>query len=312
MQQRTIGQCKQLVMLVVGIVTAIMLVVPVSQVHAAQEEGAVGIEATVSAPPPSQGATISIPRDGQAFTTLPITVTGICPQGLLVKLFKNNVFAGSVQCNNGSFSIATDLFNGTNELVARVYDALDQAGPDSNKVNVTYNDSRPGASPRVTLTTNYAKRGADPGSLLTWPITISGGDGPYAVSIDWGDGKPLDLMSQAFPGTFDIKHTYDNPGSYNIIIKATDKNGGVAYLQLVGIANGQLSQDNGTGSTSGGGANGAGGKGEQGINTTPKTKIVWQPAAIVLPFILSTFWLGKKYELRMLKRKIEQGIHPFK
>lgn len=295
--------------LLLVLVLIIAAMVKSNFVFAAQEQGAVGIEATISAPPPSQGATISIPRDGQTFTTLPITVSGICPSGLLVKLFKNNVFSGSTQCNNGSFSIVTDLFSGVNELVARVYDALDQAGPDSNKVNVSYNDARPGTSPRVSLTTNFAKRGADPGSLLTWPITISGGDGPYAISIDWGDGKALDLVSQAFPGTFEIKHTYDNPGAYNIIVKASDKNGGVAYLQLVGIANGKSGQANtSSGEKSGGGS----ANNDQGITTTAKTKIVWQPAAVAVPFLVSTFWLGKKYEVRMLKRKIEQGIHPFK
>ncbi|MEK7603408.1 MAG: hypothetical protein AAB459_04180 [Patescibacteria group bacterium] len=304
---KTTGWLLLLLVLVATTITALIN----STVFAAQEQGAVGIEATISAPPPSQGATISIPRDGQTFTTLPITVSGICPTGLLVKLFKNNVFSGSTQCNNGSFSIATDLFSGVNELVARVYDALDQAGPDSNKVNVSYNDARPGTSPRVTLTTNFAKRGADPGSLLTWPITISGGDGPYALSVDWGDGKALDLISQAFPGTFEIKHTYDNPGAYNIIVKASDKNGGVAYLQLVGIANGKSGQANtGSGNAEGGGGNAA--NNQQGINTSVKTKIVWQPAAVAVPFLVSTFWLGKKYEVRMLKRKIEEGIHPFK
>ena len=55
---------------------------------------------------------------------------------MLVKLFKNNVFAGSVQCEDGSYSIKTDLFVGTNELVARVYDDLDQPGPDSNVLTV--------------------------------------------------------------------------------------------------------------------------------------------------------------------------------
>src|SRR5947208_1368384 len=94
------------------------------------QSGSVGLQGQISAPPPSVGATISIPRDGQSFTTLPVTVSGICPKDLLVKLFKNNVFGGSVQCKNGSYSLLIDLFSGQNELVARVYDSLDQAGPD--------------------------------------------------------------------------------------------------------------------------------------------------------------------------------------
>lgn len=270
--------------------------------HAATEQGSVGLEGRISAPAPTTAATISIPRTGQAFSTLPVTVSGICPNKLLVKLFKNNVFAGSVQCTNGSYSIIIDLFDGQNDLVARVYDDLDQAGPDSNIVTVNYNADKPGFTGRVSLTSTIAKKGANPGQNLVWPITLSGGDGPYAVSVDWGDGKTPDLMSRAFPGDFNIQHVYDKPGIFNIIIKATDKNGGVAYLQLVGVANGPLSQD--AGSSTGANNNNAG-------FTSVKTKILWQPAALLIPFIISTFWLGRRHELHTLHKKIERGDRPF-
>lgn len=263
------------------------------------QNGAVGLQGKISAPPPTTGAVISLPRNGQAFTSLPIDVSGLCPDGLLVRLFKNNVFSGSQQCTNGSFSIRTDLFTGTNELVARVYDALDQPGPDSPTVTVSFNDNRQGAGSRVTLTSNFAKRGANPGETLTWPIILSGGEGPYAISTDWGDGKAPDLKSQQFPGTLDVSHVYDSPGVYNIIVKATDKNGTSAFLQLVGIANGALSQE----------AIAA----QKQDDTTPqvKTRIIWQPAAISIPLILTTFWLGRRYELQTLRRKIERGDRPF-
>ncbi len=84
------------------------------------KSGSVGLQATISAPAPTQAAVISLPRQGESFTQLPVTVSGLCPGNVLVKLFKNNVFAGSVQCKNGSFSLITDLFNGDNELIARV------------------------------------------------------------------------------------------------------------------------------------------------------------------------------------------------
>ncbi len=269
--------------------------------------GSIGIEGTISSPPPSQGATISLPRDGQSFTDIPVTVSGLCPDGLLVKLFKNNVFAGSAHCTNGSYTIIIDLFGGQNELIARVYDALDQPGPDSNRVTVSFSDNRQGAASRVTLTSNFAKRGANPGEELLWPIILSGGIGPYAISVDWGDGSTPDLISQQFPGTFNIKHKYESPGVYNIVIKATDKDGGVAYLQLVGIGNGPLSQDTGQAGSNGQNA----GQDNGGGNATPKTKILWQPAALTIPFVISTFWLGKKYELRVLRKKIERGDRPF-
>lgn len=292
---------RKLVGLFIGL--AIVVLFSAGTLHAqspSPQDGAIGVQGTLSSPPPSQAATISVPTNGQGFNSLPVAVSGLCPNDLLVKVFKNNVFAGSVMCEGGSYSLVIDLFNGQNELVARVFDALDQAGPDSNIVNVIFTDTRQGTSSRVSLTSNFAKRGANPGQTLTWPIILSGGEGPYAVSVDWGDGKTPDLISQQFPGTFDIKHVYDSPGVYNIIIKATDKNGGVAFLQLVGVANGALSQDNG----GEGDSDGAG-------STAPQVRILWQPAAILIPLIISTFWLGKKYELKMLKKRIEQGERPF-
>lgn len=274
----------------------------VTPVHAAQEQGSVGLTGQISAPPPGAGATISVPGNGQTFNAIPITVSGLCPGDLLIKLFKNNIFAGSTQCKNGSFSLQIDLFNGQNDLVARVYDALDQAGPDSNTVTVNFASPNPITGSQISLTTSYAKRGANPGQALTWPIILSGGTGPYAISVDWGDGKTLDLISQQFPGTINLEHVYDSAGVYNIIIKASDKNGSVAFLQLVGVANGPLSQEQQAGSADADGSS----------TQTPAAKVVWWPAAILLPFLLSTFWLGKKYELKVLRRKIEKGEHPFK
>lgn len=286
-------------MLAAAIATLLSLLI-VGTAQAATEQGSVGLEGRISSPPPTQAATISIPRSGQSFNTLPVTVSGICPNGVLVKLFKNNVFAGSAQCNNGSFSLIIDLFDGQNELVARVYDALDQAGPDSNVVAVSFNADKPSFVSRVSLSSAIAKKGANPGQTLVWPISVSDGEGPYAISVDWGDGKTPDLISRQFPGNFDIQHVYDNSGVYNIIIKATDKNGGVAYLQLVGVANGALSQENDTSK-----------KDDTAATVETKEKILWWPAAVFIPFIMSTFWLGKRHELHVLKKKIEQGDRPF-
>lgn len=266
-------------------------------VNAATESGSVGLEGRISAPPPSTPATISFPRDGAVIKDLPVTVTGICVDGLLVKLFKNNVFAGSGQCTNGSFSIKIDLFSGTNELIARVYDDLDQAGPDSNIVRVTFPTAGFNTGAKVSLTSSFAKRGANPGQKLTWPITITGGTNPYAIAVDWGDGKTQDIISQAFAGTFNIEHSYETPGVYNVVVRATDKDGSIAFLQLVAVANGPLSQS----------AAGAQNSDNKDASATKETiKILWQPAAISIPLIFSTFYLGRKYELFSLRKRLEQ------
>lgn len=262
------------------------------------QSGSVGLQGQISAPPPTQGATIAFPLNGQSFSKLPINVTGLCPKGLLVKVFKNNVFAGSVDCTNGSYSVSIDLFNDRNELVARVYDALDQAGPDSNIVTVTFNDGSTILGPRVSVTTNYAKRGAPPGSILTWPITISGGTGPYAVSVDWGDKKSPDIISRPFGGEFNITHTYDSAGVYNVIIKVTDKNGQSAFLQVVGVGNGPIAQDTAAANS-------------KTPTTIVQQKLIWWPLAVLIPLILTTFWLGRRHQLTIIRKKLERGDRPF-
>jgi len=88
----------------------------------------------------------------------------------------------------------------------------------------------------------YALRGANPGEQLNWPVSINGGVSPFALSVDWGDGKPATLYSEQFGGVVTISHTYDSAGSYVVILKATDKAGQTAFLQLVGQANGAVTQ----------------------------------------------------------------------
>lgn len=271
-------------------------------VQAAEDSGSVGLEGRINAAPPTTGATITFPANNATITNLPVNVTGLCPGDLLVKIFKNNVFAGATQCKNGSFSVQIDLFSGRNELVARVYDNLDQPGPDSNVVVVTLPFNGINPPNRLSLTSSFAKRGANPKQTLTWPITLTGGTGPYAITVDWGDGKQADIISQAFPGTFNISHIYDNPGVYNVVVRATDKDGNLAFLQLVGVANGPVGQNNASGDGQGAGQGNKGG----GTNTT-QTKILWQPAAIAVPLIVSSFWLGKHHQVHILRKRLERN-----
>jgi hypothetical protein len=254
--------------------------------------GSMGVEGVIPSEAPTRGATITSPRTGQSFTRNPITVTGLCPTGLLVKIFTNNVFVGSVQCVNGSYSIQIDLFSGRNDLVARVFDNLDQPGPDSEIVTVTFNDpqfSQLGGT-QLSLTSNYAKRGANPGDILTWPIIISGGTPPYALSVDWGDGKTQDLISKGEAGTIDLQHIYDNAGTYTITIKASDRNGQSAFLQVVGVANGAVTQQ----------------QGDDDKKQKIITRVLWEPAALLLPMLAVSFWLGRRYELAAIRKHLER------
>ncbi len=262
------------------------------KLFAATEQGSIGIEGAIPGEPPKKAATISFPRNGATFKELPITVTGLCPEGTVVRIFKNNVFGGAAECSNGSYSIKIDLFSGRNELVARVYDDLDQKGPDSDTVVVNLPSSATGGegTNRISLTSSYAKRGANPGQKLVWPVTLSGGNGPYAINVDWGDGKETDVISKEFPGVFNIEHVYDVAGTYAVVVRASDKNGDLAFLQVVGVANGQPGQT----------------KEELAKEEAQKARaqVVWFPALAAIPLIMASFWLGRRHEVQMLRKRL--------
>lgn len=283
---------------VLGFITLLSFAVSInsSAVENPQYDG-IGLSGSISTAPPTQAATITSPSNGAVFTTLPVTVTGFCPNDLMIKIFKNDIFSGAVMCSNNNYSIQIDLFAGQNELIARVYDSLDQAGPDSNKVTVTFSTPTPSFTSVVSITSNYARKGADPQKELQWPIIISGGTLPYAISVDWGDGSDADLYSTSSPGEFTIKHTYEQSGTYRVLVKCSGSNGSVAYLQLVAISNGDASDKSGEDAAAGGG---------QGSST-----ISWQITAITIPVIISTFWLGVRYEKNQVKKRIEEGKHPY-
>ncbi len=254
------------------------------------EPGSYGLEATKLQAPPTQGATIATPGNGSSYATSPITVNGICPAGLLVQVYDNDVLVGSVECTNGSFSLQVSLFAGTNALTAIDYDDLDQAGPVSNVSTVNYTDTRFSAfGALITLTSSYGRRSSAAGTDLTWPLQLSGGTGPYAFSIDWGDGTAADLRSQPLAGLVTIDHTYKKAGIYQVNIKVTDVNGVSAFLQLVALGNGQV--DSTTTPTA------------NGVSTTV-TKVVWIPAVVALILLVPTYWLGRRSQLVTLRNKL--------
>lgn len=253
--------------------------------------GSFGVEATKPQPAPTTGATISTPGDGSSFNKSVITVTGICPKGLLVQVFDNGVMVGAVMCESGSFSVEISLFAGVNELTAMVYDDLDQVGPVSNTVKVTYTDTNfTSFGQLVTLTSSFGRRAAAAGSTLTWPLQLSGGTGPYAFSIDWGDGSKLELKSQSLAGSVNIDHVYAKAGIYRLNITVTDSNGVSAFLQLVAVASGQVDTTNTAGTDK--------------KPTGNVVKVLWWPIVVLFVLLLPTYWLGRRSQLVTIRSKM--------
>lgn len=261
--------------------------------------GSYGLEATKTKAPPTQGATITTPGNGASFTSSPITVSGICPGDLLVQIFNNGVMVGAVDCKNGSFSLQVSLFPGTNELSARVYDEIDQEGPASNTVTVTFNDTNLSAfGQSMTLTSSYGRRSAGAGSNLSWPLQLSGGTGPYAFSIDWGDGSTPELKSQALAGVVQIDHVYKQAGIYRVNVKVTDSNGVTAFLSLIAVANGKVDA--------------ASAASQNGDTPTTQTQILWIPAVIAVVMLPLTYWLGRRSQLVSIRNRMLKENQAYK
>ena len=257
------------------------------------QPSSLGLEATIPSSPPGSAPTIAVPASGQSFSSIPITIGGLCVNNLLVKVFSNNVFVGSAICSGGSYSLKADLFSGNNTLYAQQYDALGQGSPNSANVNVTYTSSQfsaPGAL--VVITSDYGELGANPGQTLSWPIILGGGTPPYALSTDWGDGSSPTLQSAAAAGQVTIQHVYNTPGVYTVTVSVSDNKGVTGFIQLVAIANGQI-----TASTN---------KNISKINnnTPVNTAVpVWALIIVAVALVL-TFWLGSRHGRTVLKRNL--------
>lgn len=257
--------------------------------------GSYGLAATKTQEAPTSAATITTPGSGASFGNSPITVSGTCTTDLLVQVYNNGVMVGSVICTSNSFSLQVSLFAGTNELTAIMYDDLEQAGPTSNIVVVNYSDANITAFGQlITLTSSYGRRSAPAGTELTWPLQLSGGTGPYAFSIDWGDGSSAELKSQSLSGLVNIAHVYKNAGIYRVNIRVTDVNGVSAFLQVIAVSSGKVdAAAAGTDTTGGGTTSGQ----------IPLTSL-WIPLVIVLVLLVPAYWLGRRSEVVSLHHKM--------
>jgi hypothetical protein len=257
------------------------------------ESGSIGLTGIVPGKPPTTGATIEVPGNGQRFSATPVTVSGKCPANTLVEIFKNDIFAGSTACSStGTYTLEIDLLIGQNLLVARVYDALNQPGPDSNTVTVYY-DALPiqfgpiasfdFANAQLLINTDAAIRGVFPNKEMTMRIDLIGGRPPYAVNVQWGDSTNK-ISPRGDNIGFTVAHTYKKPGIYQIGIQASDADGRVAFLTVAAIVNGQPDVT---------------------VATTTENKqniflMLWPLYTAILTAVIS-FWLGEKREKHVLK-----------
>jgi len=282
----------------------------------------VQITAVIEAQPINQGAIISSPVDGSILTNIPITVTGSCPASQsYVKLYDNNIFSGVAWCSEtGTFNIQTDLFSGSNNLVAQDYNTTDLQGPLSPIIVVNYNppivtsspapsssskqastqiveNTTPSTTPLklpLLIISDFHYQAFTVGTSFTWKLKISGGVPPYSVYIDWGDGKTTKQIYTSDP-TFNISHIYSKPGYYSIIARSVDASGDTRILQLAAFiaqsGSGSIRTIT-TGITSTG--NTLQGKIDSAFKNTKGWLWIAWPSFILVILMIFSFWLGEQ------------------
>lgn len=282
------------------VVGCILGVYTVSAAPPGPESGSIGISGTVPAKPPTVAATIDAPTAGSRFAETPVEIAGTCPKDTLVEVFKNDIFAGSTSCSgSGTYSLKVDLLIGQNSIVARVYDALNQAGPDSNAVVIFYDALPEQGGPissldfggsQLLLNTDAVFRGIFPNTDMIVPISVLGGTAPYAVNVQWGDSTNK-VIPRGDNVEFTTAHAYKKPGIYQISLQASDAEGRVAFLTVAAIVNGQPDAAASTG------VGGTGGN--SGINGT--LAVAW-PVLVASFSAVVSFWLGERREKKILTK----------
>jgi hypothetical protein len=281
--------------LVVGALLALFTVSSFASASPPPAASSVSLSGVMPENPPTTAATITDPTPGEIFSNTPITVSGTCPINTLVEIFKNDIFAGSTPCtSSGNYSVQTDLLYGQDALTAVVYDQINQAGPSSKAITVTYNVNTPVeasllnfnfTATQLVLNTNAVYRGTFPGQQLNVPINILGGVGPFALNVNWGDNTNSVLPSSTNT-TINAEHTYSRPGTYKISIQASDSQQHVAFLDVAAIVNGQP-------------ATAAGISGSSTSSTSNKLLVLWPFYAIAATLVVS-FYFGERREKHVL------------
>lgn len=268
------------------------------------EPATVGLTGVVPGKPPTEAATIDTPSGTTRVVATPITVSGTCPENLLVEIYKNDIFGGSVMCSSdGKYTIEIDLLIGENVLTAHVYDSLSQEGPISNAVTVYFDvpaNSTGQLGPltfggeQLMLNTDAVFRGTFPDETLSIPIDIIGGRAAYALNIQWGDGSNK-VISRPSNQTFRADHVYSKAGVYSISIQATDADGRVAFLTVAAIVNGQPYAAATTTATTD-------------TSLVARLLVLW-PLYVIAFTIVTSFWLGERREKHVLE-KHHLILHP--
>jgi hypothetical protein len=240
------------------------------------------VTAGVPAPIPSSPAEITNPVTGSAVTNPNIVISGTCPviiPAIVVMIYDNNNYIGSAGCSaSGVFAGSFTISSGVNSLVPKIVTITNDAGPTGQAVSITYQQaSSEGSTPPVTpqqpvtlpvttpsqpieTSTSVLKVNTDtpflvikPNESLVWKINVNGGESPYTIIVDWGDGVKTTYSANS-AGEQSLEHLYRATKNRVIRISVKDATGkevyttvaGVTFRQQTGVVAGAIQTTGGT------------------------------------------------------------------
>lgn len=283
------------------------------------------VNAIVPYATPTQPATIQAPVTGSTVSAALQQVSGTCDviaPVSVVSIWRDGTLLGSATCSAGVYSLSVMLVVGQNSLVARTANANGVFGPDSLLSIVTYTplptivtplptgQNQPAnPSQQVTATNAGAQAGLslttqDPFSLITTDnttatirVVVGGGDNPYVLSLNWGDGS-TETHAIDRAGTYEFTHSYRTQRGYTVFVRVRDVKGVYTEYVYAVVSNQSGATQRST----------AGGKAGVPMKATDKgSKWVYGYYVGLLLFILflavSTYRLG----YRRAKRRYEEA-----
>jgi hypothetical protein len=178
--------------------------------------------------PPPPAPTIIDPVDGAVITTPTVMVRGTATPNLQIVLYDGDRVIGSAFADaDGNWRIEITLTKETYTLRARAC-RLGVCGDFSNTVRITV---RLGvAPPGIDFWLDRYVFNTAVGQPILVASHVRGGQPPYTLDIEWGDGDSDELKRSSEDNNF--THTYRRPGRYNgkaTLRDATGKQVGVSF-----------------------------------------------------------------------------------
>ena len=208
------------------------------------------VTAVVPFDPPTIPATVTSTANNTTVNTSSIEIAGTCQvlnPAVIVSVWNGLLLLGSTACLvGGNYSITVAMFSGTNVLIIKSSNINGLYGPDSSPFTISFTPNQPvpdpgpnqdsGAGnnniPSVTannpqnsgelLLTSLAPFGVtNKENAVSITIRISGGNNPYSLTINWGDGT---TMTQELDekGDYTFNHIYEAANNYTVNVQVKD------------------------------------------------------------------------------------------